>query len=155
MPVKILMVCLGNICRSPLAEGLLASKLPRNHFFVDSAGTGGYHIGREPDHRSIATAKKNGLDISHQKARKFSTKDFDDFDYIYVMDNSNYDDVVFLAKNDEQKQKVQLILNELFPGDNVDVPDPYYGLQNGFDMVYEMLDEATDILAKKLIEKHS
>lgn len=149
------MVCLGNICRSPLAEGLLASKLPRNHFFVDSAGTGGYHIGREPDHRSIATAKKNGLDISHQKARKFSTKDFDDFDYIYVMDNSNYDDVVFLAKNDEQKQKVQLILNELFPGDNVDVPDPYYGLQNGFDMVYEMLDEATDILAKKLIEKHS
>lgn len=149
------MVCLGNICRSPLAEGLLASKLPRNQFFVDSAGTGGYHIGREPDHRSIATAKKNGLDISHQKARKFSTKDFDDFDYIYVMDNSNYDDVVFLTKNDEQKQKVQLILNELFPGDNVDVPDPYYGLQNGFDMVYEMLDEATNILAKKLIEKHS
>lgn len=155
MSVKVLMVCLGNICRSPLAEGLLASKLPKNKFTVDSAGTGGYHIGREPDHRSIATAKKNGLDISHQKARKFSTKDFEDFDYIYVMDNSNYDDVVFLAKSDEHKQKVELILNELFPGDNVDVPDPYYGLQNGFDMVYEMLDEATDLLAKKLIEKHS
>ena len=149
------MVCLGNICRSPLAEGLLASKLPRNKFFVDSAGTGGYHIGREPDHRSIATAKKNGLDISHQKARKFTTQDFNDFDYIFVMDNSNYDDVTFLAKTEEHKQKVQLVLNELFPGDNVDVPDPYYGLQNGFDMVYEMLDEATDLLAKKLIEKHS
>lgn len=149
------MVCLGNICRSPLAEGLLASKLPKNNFFVDSAGTGGYHIGREPDHRSIATAKKNGLDISHQKARKFTTQDFEDFDYIFVMDNSNYDDVTFLAKTAEQKQKVQLILNELFPGDNVDVPDPYYGLQNGFDMVYEMLDEATDLLAKKLIEKHA
>ncbi|HLP65856.1 low molecular weight protein-tyrosine-phosphatase [Flavobacterium sp.] len=155
MSVKILMVCLGNICRSPLAEGLLASKLPKNKFTVDSAGTGGYHIGREPDHRSIATAKKNGLDISHQKARKFSPKDFEDFDYIYVMDNTNYDDVTFLAKTDEHKQKVELILNELFPGDNVDVPDPYYGLQNGFDMVYEMLDEATDLLAKKLIEKHS
>lgn len=149
------MVCLCNICRSPLAEGLLASKLPKNNFFVDSAGTGGYHIGREPDHRSIATAKKNGLDISHQKARKFTTQDFEDFDYIFVMDNSNYDDVTFLAKTAEQKQKVQLILNELFPGDNVDVPDPYYGLQNGFDMVYEMLDEATDLLAKKLIEKHA
>ncbi|MBN8643521.1 MAG: low molecular weight phosphotyrosine protein phosphatase [Flavobacteriales bacterium] len=155
MSVKILMVCLGNICRSPLAEGLLASKLPKNKFTVDSAGTGGYHIGREPDHRSIATAKKNGLDISHQKARKFTTKDFEDFDYIFVMDNSNYDDVTFLAKTEENKQKVELILNELFPGDNVDVPDPYYGLQNGFDMVYEMLDEATDLLAKKLIEKHS
>lgn len=148
------MVCLGNICRSPLAEGLLASKLPKDKFFVDSAGTGGYHIGREPDNRSIATAKKYGIDISYQKARKFTPKDFDEFDYIFVMDNTNYDDVVFLAKSDDHKQKVALILNELFPGDNVDVPDPYYGLQNGFDMVYEMLNEATDLLAKKLIEKH-
>jgi protein-tyrosine phosphatase len=155
MSVKVLMVCLGNICRSPLAEGLLASKLPKDTFFVDSAGTGGYHIGREPDQRSIATAKKNGLDISHQKARKFTPADFDNFDYIYVMDNSNYDDVTFLAKTEEQKQKVALVLDELFPGDNVDVPDPFYGLQNGFDMVYEMLDEATDLLAKKLISKHS
>lgn len=153
MPVKILMVCLGNICRSPLAEGLLASKLPKDQFFVDSAGTGNYHVGRQPDHRSIATAEKNGLDISQQKARQFTSKDFDTFDYIYVMDNSNYDDVVFLAKNEAQKQKVQLILDALFPGDNVDVPDPYYGLQNGFDMVYEMLDEATDIIAQRLLEK--
>lgn len=149
------MVCLGNICRSPLAEGLLASKLPKDHFFVDSAGTGNYHVGRQPDHRSVATAQKNGLDISQQKARQFTATDFETFDYIYVMDNSNYDDVVFLAKNETQKQKVELILNALFPGDNVDVPDPYYGLQNGFDMVYDMLDEATDIIAERLVKKHS
>ncbi len=149
------MVCLGNICRSPLAEGILASKLPKDKFIVDSAGTGNYHSGKQPDHRSIATAKKNGIDISNQKARQFTTLDFDTFDYIFVMDNSNYEDVVFLAKTDEQKQKVQLVLNELFPGDNVDVPDPYYGLQNGFDMVFEMLDETTDLIAKKLIAQHS
>lgn len=149
------MVCLGNICRSPLAEGLLAAKLPKNKFEVDSAGTGNYHIGKQPDKRSIETAQKNSIDISQQKARQFSSKDFNDFDYIYVMDNSNYDDVVFLANTEEQKQKVDLILNALFPNENVDVPDPYFGLQNGFDMVYEMLDEATDIIAKKLISKNS
>jgi protein-tyrosine phosphatase len=155
MPVKILMVCLGNICRSPLAEGLLASKLPKDKFIVDSAGTGNYHIGKQPDSRSILTAKKNGLDISNQRGRQFTSRDFDYFDYIYVMDSSNYDNVVELAKNDEQKNKVEMILNHLFPGENVDVPDPYYGLQNGFDMVYEMLDETCDIIARKLAEKHS
>jgi protein-tyrosine phosphatase len=155
MSVKILMVCLGNICRSPLAEGLLASKLPKDKFFVDSAGTGAYHIGKQPDQRSILVAKKHGLDITVQKARQFSSRDFEDFDYIYVMDSSNYDNVIDLAKNDAHKAKVDMILNHLFPGENVDVPDPYFGLQNGFDMVYEMLNETCDILAKKLIEKHS
>jgi protein-tyrosine phosphatase len=154
MPVKILMVCLGNICRSPLAEGILASKLPKDKFVVDSAGTGHWHVGKHPDERSIATAKKNGLDISTQRGQLFTPKHFEDFDYIYVMDHSNYDDVLFLAKTETHKKKVKMILEELFPGENVDVPDPYYGLQNGFDMVYEMLDEATDILAAKLIEKH-
>ena len=149
------MVCLGNICRSPLAEGLLASKLPKEKFLVDSAGTGSWHIGKHPDERSIATAKKNGLDISKQKGQHFTSNFFEVFDYIYVMDSSNYDDVLSLAKTEAQKGKVKLILDELFPGDNVDVPDPYYGLQNGFDMVFEMLDEATDLLSKKLIEKHS
>jgi len=155
MPVKILMVCLGNICRSPLAEGILASKLPKDKFVVDSAGTGHWHVGKHPDERSIATAKKNGLDISTQRGQLFTPKHFEDFDYIYVMDHSNYDDVLFLAKTETHKKKVKMILEELFPGENVDVPDPYYGLQNGFDMVYEMLDEATDILAAKLIEKHA
>lgn len=155
MPVKILMVCLGNICRSPLAEGILASKLPNEKFIVDSAGTGSWHVGHSPDKRSIAVAQKNGLCIDGQKGRQFQTSDFDEFDYIYVMDNSNYRDVVHLAKTPEHKNKVQLILNELFPDENVDVPDPYFGVSNGFDNVYQMLNEVTDIIAKKLIEKHS
>ncbi|MBE0391422.1 low molecular weight protein-tyrosine-phosphatase [Flavobacterium sp. PL002] len=155
MAVKILMVCLGNICRSPLAEGILAAKLPENNFSVDSAGTGSWHIGSSPDKRSIATAKAHHLDISKQKGRQFNKTDFDVFDYIYVMDKSNYDNVIALANNTEQKQKVQIILNELFPGENVDVPDPYYGLENGFENVYSMLDEACSIIADKLISKHT
>jgi protein-tyrosine phosphatase len=154
MPVKILMVCLGNICRSPLAEGILASKLPKEKFIVDSAGTGSWHIGHAPDERSIAVAKKNGLHISNQKGRQFSKSDFNKFDYIYVMDNSNYDNVIALAENPEQIAKVQLILNELFPNENVDVPDPYFGLPNGFNIVYQMLDDVCEVISKKLIDKH-
>ena len=154
MAVKILMVCLGNICRSPLAEGILASKLPKEKFLIDSAGTGNWHVGKQPDERSIATAKKNGLDISTQKGKHFRPSDFDYYEYIFVMDSSNYDDVIKLARNENDKNKVQLILNQLFPDENVDVPDPYYGLQNGFDMVYNMLDDSCTILAKKLIERH-
>lgn len=155
MPVKILMVCLGNICRSPLAQGLLASKLPKNDFFVDSAGTGNWHVGKQPDERSIAVAERNNLDISLQKGRLFLPSDLETFDYIYVMDNSNYNDVIAMSTNEDQKSKVQLILNELFPGENVDVPDPYYGLQNGFDTVYKMLDETCEVIAKKLLAKKS
>jgi protein-tyrosine phosphatase len=107
------MVCLGNICRSPLAEGILASKLPKDKFIIDSAGTGDYHIGKQPDVRSIAVAKKNGIDITKQKARQFSEKDFEDFDYIFAMDNSNQSDILELAKTTEEKAKVNLILNEL------------------------------------------
>jgi protein-tyrosine phosphatase len=148
------MVCLGNICRSPLAEGILASKLPKNKFTVDSAGTGSWHIGHSPDDRSVAVAKKNKINILNQKGRQFSANDFDSFDYIYVMDNSNYEDVIQLAENQDQKEKVQLILNELFPDENVDVPDPYFGLPNGFEIVYNVLDEVCEIIAKKLIAKH-
>ncbi|MBF4493590.1 low molecular weight phosphotyrosine protein phosphatase [Flavobacterium sp. MR2016-29] len=155
MPVKILMVCLGNICRSPLAEGILASKLPKDKFIVDSAGTGSWHVGHSPDQRSIAVAQKNGLCIDNQKGRQFKTSDFDEFDYIYVMDNSNYRDVIHLAKTPEHESKVHLILNELFPDENVDVPDPYFGAVNGFDNVYQMLDEVAEIIASKLIKKHS
>jgi len=150
MPIKILMVCLGNICRSPLAEGILASKLPKDKFKIDSAGTGSWHIGQSPDERSIAVAKKNKIDISKQKGRQFNTSDFDVFDYIYVMDNSNFKDITKLAKTSEQRKKVKLILNELFPNENVDVPDPYFGLQDGFENVYKMLDEACNLIAAKL-----
>ena len=148
------MVCLGNICRSPLAEGILASKLPKDKYLVDSAGTATWHSGNKPDSRSIAVAKQHQLDISKQKARQFKTEDFETFDYIYVMDKSNFRDVMRLAQNEEQREKVEIILNELYPNENVDVPDPYYGIANGFEMVYQMLDEACDIIASKLKANH-
>lgn len=144
------MVCLGNICRSPLAEGILKSKVDSSKVIVDSAGTGSWHVGSKPDSRSIAVAKKNNLDITDQRGRQFSFSDFDEFDHIYVMDNSNKENVLDLAKNDEHRSKVKLILNEIFPGENVDVPDPYYGGDSGFDNVYKMLDEACEVIANKL-----
>lgn len=154
MPVKILMVCLGNICRSPLAEGILQSKLPKERFEVDSAGTGSWHVGQEPDKRSVLIAKSKGLDITYQRGRQIKVSDFEIFDYIYVMDLSNYQNVTALAPHEEAKSKVQMILNELFPGENVDVPDPYFGGQSGFEQVFKMLDEACEIIARKLKEKH-
>jgi protein-tyrosine phosphatase len=154
MSIKILMVCLGNICRSPLAEGILKSKLPKTGYIVDSAGTGNWHVGNPPDHRSIAVAKENGLNISELRGRQITEKDFYDFDYIYVMDNQNYQDVIKIAPDTNAKQKVKMILNELFPNENVDVPDPYYGSHEGFQKVYQMLDKACDcIVAKALHNK--
>ncbi len=150
MKTNVLMVCLGNICRSPLAEGILRSKIDMNKVQVDSAGTGGWHAGEQPDPRSIAVAKKHGLDITYQRGLKFSAYDFENYDYIFVMDTSNYRDVIKLANSEAEKRKVQLILDELFPGENVDVPDPYYGGNQGFDNVYKMLDEACDHIAKRL-----
>ncbi len=144
------MVCLGNICRSPLAEGILKSKLFRADVIIDSAGTGAYHIGEKPDVRSIAIAKINGIDLEDQRARKFLVKDFDKFDLIYVMDRENYRDVIKLARNEEDVKKVKMILNEVFPNENLDVPDPYLGGDYGFKNVYKMLDEACDIIAKKI-----
>lgn len=149
MSKKVLMVCLGNICRSPLAEGILRSKLT-NNFTVDSAGTGGWHAGELPDKRSIQTARERGIDITNQRARKFKKSDFEDFDFIYVMDNQNYKDVLALAESETHKNKVQFILEELFPGERVDVPDPYYGGQDGFEKVFNMLDEACNCIANKL-----
>lgn len=148
---KVLMVCLGNICRSPLAEGILKSKTFLKNIEVDSAGTGNYHVGGLPDKRSIAIAKEKGLDITDQRARQFSVSDFDNFDIIYAMDNSNYRNMLRLARNETDKQKVKLVLNEVFPGENLDVPDPYNGGEHGFKMVYEMLDEACDKIVSNLI----
>lgn len=144
------MVCLGNICRSPLAEGILKSKLFRADVVIDSAGTGSYNIDQKPDNRSIAVAKKNGIDITAQRARKFLVEDFDTFDLIYVMDHENYRDVVSLARNAEDMAKVKMILNEVFPNENLDVPDPYLGGDFGFKNVYKMLDEACENIAKKI-----
>lgn len=148
---KVLMVCLGNICRSPLAEGILKSKLPESIFFIDSAGTANYHVGNPPDARSIAVGKKYGIDISKLKGRQFSVNDFNTFDLIYVMDESNYRNVISIARNEQDKSKVKFILNEIYPNQNYDVPDPYYGGDHGFENVYKMLDEACTIIANSLI----
>lgn len=147
---RILMVCLGNICRSPLAEGILRSKLPSNNYFVDSAGTAGYHIGNAPDPRSIAIAHHYGLDISSQKCRQFKINDFDLFDYIFVMDPANYRNVVKLARNSTDISKVSLILDQSYPNENREVPDPYYGGEEGFDTVYHLLNEACNNFVENL-----
>ncbi|MDY7393737.1 low molecular weight protein-tyrosine-phosphatase [Aureibaculum sp. 2210JD6-5] len=147
---RILMVCLGNICRSPLAEGILKSKVDSQKVFIDSAGTGGYHIGKLPDSRSIAVAKKYNLDITDQRCRKFKQSDFDEFDLIFVMDAFNKEDVLSLARNENDRAKVKMILNEVFPNENVDVPDPYHDTERGFENVYQMLNRACAIIADKL-----
>jgi len=148
--IRILMVCLGNICRSPLAHGILDSKLNTEDFEVDSAGTSNYHIGSLPDKRSIAVAKKNGLDITNQRGRQFKIEDFENFDYIYAMDKSNFSNIVKMARNPEDISKVKLILNESHPNKDLEVPDPYYGGDSGFDDVFTMLNEACNVIAKRL-----
>ncbi len=147
---KILMVCLGNICRSPLAEGILQSKLSRDFFIIDSAGTGDWHIGHSPDKRSIQVAKKNGIDISQQKGRQITQNDLNDFDYIYVMDHSNLENVLNLCTSEEQKDKVKLILSENPNSKLKIVPDPYFGAISDFEDVFQILDQITDTIAQKL-----
>ena len=148
---KILMVCLGNICRSPLAHGLLQSKLPSDTFFIDSAGTAAYHVGNSPDYRSIAVAKKHGINISMQKARQFKADDFDRFDKIYAMDASNFDNILALATTIAHREKVDLILNENPRIASKNVPDPYYGDTKDFDYVFQILDETCDLIAQRLL----
>lgn len=147
---RILMVCLGNICRSPLAEGVLKSKVASKSILVDSAGTAAYHVGNSPDKRSIQIAKTYGIDISEQRARAFSKDDFENFDIIYAMDRSNYNNILRLASSVASKNKVQLLLNESFPGEDREVPDPYYGGKEGFETIYQLIDTACDRIAVKI-----
>ncbi|MFX0556810.1 low molecular weight protein-tyrosine-phosphatase [Maribacter sp. CXY002] len=149
MKTKVLMVCLGNICRSPLAEGILKNKLNPDMFFVDSAGTGGYHIGNAPDPRSIAVARKYGIDISNQVCRKFSPNDFAEFDIIYAMDKSNYGTIIAQSKNKADADKVRLLLSEL-DVHTIEVPDPYYDADEGFEKVYHLIDTACTAIANKI-----
>lgn len=148
--LKILMVCLGNICRSPLAEGILKSKIDGLNVEVDSAGTGAYHVGNLPDRRSIQVAKEHGIDITDQRARKLEVSDLEEFDLIYAMDASNYRNILALAESSEQEAKVKMILNEVDEGADVSVPDPYYGDGDGFVNVYNMLDEACEAIVNKI-----
>ena len=138
---RILMVCLGNICRSPLAHGILQSKLNDANFYVDSAGTAAYHIGKQPDYRSIKVAKNHGLEISSQSARQFEVSDFESFDYIYAMDNSNYTTITSLAKTNADIEKVKLFLEINTSIADKNVPDPYYGELSDFEYVYNLIDD--------------
>lgn len=148
--MNVLMVCLGNICRSPLAHGILESKAPED-WYIDSAGTSGWHEGERPDTRSIITAKGRGLNIEQQRSRPFLAEDFERFDIIFAMDSSNYTNITRLAPDEVSKAKVRLIMNEAYPGENRQVPDPYTGGQRGFEDVYDMLDLAIE----KFLEQHS
>jgi protein-tyrosine phosphatase len=142
--MKILMVCLGNICRSPLAEGILKNKIKQVglNWDVDSAGIGGWHAGDLPDKRSVAVAKKYDIDLTDQRARKIKASDLDDFDSILAMDKENYKDILGYAKTEKQRSKVALIMNFVNPKSNEEVPDPYY--DGRFELVYQMLDEACE-----------
>jgi protein-tyrosine phosphatase len=117
---------------------------------IDSAGTSNYHTGEAPDPRTVANAKKNKIDLSPLRARQFTVKDFDVFDKIYVMDKSNLRNVLSLARNENDKQKVDLFLNISHPNQNMEVPDPYFGGEAGFEHVFQLVWKASEIL----IEKH-
>jgi protein-tyrosine phosphatase len=152
--MKILMVCLGNICRSPLAMEILRKKAEEAtlDITVDSAGFEPYHIGDVADRRSADIAKKHNLDLSEHRARLFQHDDFEKYDKIYVMDQYNYEDVKYMAKNDDDMKKVDLILNVLYPGENKDIADPYYGGINGFENVYNALDKVSDEIIRLIKE---
>ncbi len=149
--MKILMVCLGNICRSPLAEGILNHKAKaRNlNWQIDSAGTGSWHAGESPDSRSIDVAEKYGIDISHQRARQLQAKDLAAYDILLAMDSSNYQNILKMATSKEEEAKVKMIMNYVQPGYNQNVPDPYYD-SNGFEQVYQMLDKACE----EILQQH-
>ena len=150
--MKILMVCLGNICRSPIAEGVLRHKAAQLglDIEVDSAGTAAYHVGEQPDPRMQETALKHDIDISGQSARQFSTDDFELFDIIYAMDSSNYQDILSLTEKDVHRDKVKMLLNEYKPGSDMSVPDPWYGGADGFEEVFQLVDEACGQIVNKL-----
>lgn len=146
------MVCLGNICRSPLAEGVLR-KLGEErgiNLEVDSCGTSDLHVGEAPDPRSIKKAHEHGFDISGLKGRQFSSDDFDRFDRIFAMDTQNYKDLVSKARTREDMEKVQLIMSQLYPADKINVPDPYYGDFDGFEEVYQMLINSCEVFLNKV-----
>lgn len=140
--MKILVVCLGNICRSPVAEGVLLHLVKlqnRTDITIDSAGTADYHINEAPDKRTIANALKHGVDLRELRARQFSVNDFDQFDLILGMDANNVTAILSLAKNEVQRKKVKLFLDADYPNENRSVPDPYYGTEDSFEHVFQLV----------------
>jgi protein-tyrosine phosphatase len=149
--MQILMVCLGNICRSPLAEGILQQKAwdAGYNWSVESAGTGNWHAGEPPHHLSQKVAALHQIDISRQRARQFVKEDFERFDFIYVMDSSNYNDVKHMSGRFWKPEKIDLLLNELYPGENRGVPDPWFGKEDGYHQVFDLLARACDNIIQK------
>ena len=149
--MKILMVCLGNICRSPLAEGILQHKAWQAglNWSVESAGTNSYHIGEPPHKLSQKVASLNGIDICRQRARRFNAEDFKIYDKIYAMAQDVIDDMKHIAGKKYDAGKVDLLLNELYPGKNMDVPDPWYGPEPGYHEVYKLIDAACEAIIRK------
>ncbi len=149
------MVCLGNICRSPLAEGIMQYKIVENRldWMVDSAGTNGYHVGERPHRLSQKVALQRGIDISHQRARNFRAEDFTKFDRIYAMAEDVIDEMQWIAGSSFDSTKVSLLMNEVYPGKNRDVPDPWYGPEPGYHKVFDMIDEACDAILAKYASK--
>ena len=145
------MVCLGNICRSPLAEGILKHKAKQAglNWIVESAGTNGYHVGEAPHRLSQKVAKLNGIDICEQRARQFVAADFDRYDKIYAMADDVIADMKRIARNKYDASKADLLLNELYPGEDRSVFDPWYGEEPGYHEVYQMISEACDAIIKK------
>jgi len=149
--MKILMVCLGNICRSPLAEGILQEKAIKAglNWSVESAGTNSYHLGEPPHPLSQKIAKLNGIDICNQRARRFVPEDFERFDKIYALAEDVLYDMKRIAKNKFDESKVDLLMNELYPGKNLDVPDPWSGPEKGYHEAFELIEKACDAIIKK------
>lgn len=152
---KILMVCLGNICRSPLAQGVLQHKLDSfnlKNIYVDSAGTGSWHAGNPPDIRSIEIAEKYGIDISQQRARQFSSNDFNTFNKIIVMDTKNYKNLLNLSSSQIDSDKIKLLLSYTYKNERASVPDPYYGGDDGFENIYKLINSACNEIIKEIIK---
>lgn len=149
--MKILMVCLGNICRSPLAEGIMKTKVPDN-FVVDSAGTISLHEGEHPDKRAVKTAANHNIDISKQKSRPITRRDFEIFDKIYCMDIDVFEDVVSKTKSEEERKKVALFLEVLGDHENAEVPDPYWGDMKDFENVFQLLDKGCDAIINQILK---
>ncbi|HEY0356869.1 MAG TPA: low molecular weight protein-tyrosine-phosphatase [Flavisolibacter sp.] len=149
--MKILMVCLGNICRSPLAEGILKHKAQQAglDWYIDSAGTNGYHVGEAPHRLSQKVARLNGIDICEQRARQFVKEDMERFNKIYAMADDVVEDIRRIAKNNFDESKVDLFLNELHPGQHRSVPDPWYGTEPGYHEVYHLINETCEEIIRK------
>lgn len=149
--MKILMVCLGNICRSPLAQGILQQKAKEAglHWQVDSAGTNGYHTGEPPHHLSIQVAKQHGIDISNQRSRKFTAADFENYDLIYAMATDVMEDIKQISKQHFNNKQVRLFLEESFPGQQREVPDPWSGPVSGYQLAFEIIQNNCENIIKK------